>query len=487
LLDLLAAIPWGTPPSGLADAQLRNLLEAALDPALATDKAGRIVQWNRRAGLLLGWATEEIVGRPLLETLVASRHREMFERILATVAAVPSPLPDGRTLEVLAIGRDGTSVPLEVSISPLHLGTGAGGAVLFCRGAASRPVRDRPLQMGADPATDRVTTDLMAMLERIGSDLGLGAAAVWVPTIDRSRVHCEAFWHAPAIAAGELRMLSQGVQQPAHLGLVGRAMTSGQAACGAGKGVERRSRRDRAADRAGLRGAGAVPIRDARGGVLGSFECFTVGAHQPPLPPELEGRVDRLAPILLRPRQELGPHRLRFVLDRESTALGFSCTLMKLLTVHGVFRDFSGWVDIEGDDPTTVRAECVIKAASVDTGGLDRDYHLRSPDFFDVDNYPDIVFRVTRVGPLGDQRFRILGELSIREVKRAVRLDARLEDADGDASQVRRMTLTASTVINRLDWFLDWERALQAGRWIVGDQVRLELVITLVRRTDAAR
>ncbi|MFZ0216709.1 MAG: YceI family protein, partial [Candidatus Dormiibacterota bacterium] len=77
------------------------------------------------------------------------------------------------------------------------------------------------------------------------------------------------------------------------------------------------------------------------------------------------------------------------------------------------------------------------------------------------------------------------GELRIRDVTRAVRLDARLEDADGDASQVRRLTLTASTVIDRLDWFLDWERALQAGRWIVGDQVRLELVIALVRRLDA--
>ncbi|MFZ0217578.1 MAG: YceI family protein, partial [Candidatus Dormiibacterota bacterium] len=477
LLDLLAPIPWGAPPAGLADAQLRVLLEAALDPALAIDGAARVVHWNRRAGRLLGWDAELMVGRPLLETVVAPRHREMFERILATVVAGTSPLPDGRTLEVLAINRDGSTLPLEVSISRLRLGSGAVGAVLFCRDASARDASARQeAEAGAVPALRPPEPDLAATLARACTDLGLGAAAVWVRTDDRSRVHCEAFWSEPEIAAGELRMLSQGVQQPAHLGMVGRTMTSGQAAWGVKPTAPHPSRRDRAAERAGLRGTGAVPIHDAGDVALGSFEYFTFGDRPPPPRPELEELADQLVPILRRPRPDGGPRLLRFALDRDSTVLGFSCALMKLLTVHGVFRDFSGWVEIEGEDPATVRAECVIKAASVSTGGLDRDYHLRSPDFFDVENYPDIAFRVTRVGPLGDQRFRVLGELRIRDVTRAVRLDARLEDADGDASQVRRLTLTASTVIDRLDWFLDWERALQAGRWIVGDQVRLELV-----------
>ena len=159
---------------------------------------------------------------------------------------------------------------------------------------------------------------------------------------------------------------------------------------------------------------------------------------------------------------------------------------MKFMTVHGRFRDFSGWVEVEGRDLTTARAECRIRTASADTGSLDRDYHLSSPDFFAVERFPEMVFRSTAVQPLGDERFRLFGELTIRSVTRPIRLEVRLEDWEVDASGVERATLTALTVIRRLDWFLDWERALRAGRWIVGDEVKLDLVIMVVRRPEAS-
>ena len=122
----------------------------------------------------------------------------------------------------------------------------------------------------------------------------------------------------------------------------------------------------------------------------------------------------------------------------------------------------------------------------MDTGSLDRDYHLCSPDFFAVERFPEMVFRSTSVQPLGDERFRLFGELTIRDVTHPLRLEVRLEDWEVDASGVERATLTALTVIHRLDWFLDWERALRVGRWIVGDQVKLDLVITVVRRPETS-
>jgi polyisoprenoid-binding protein YceI len=184
------------------------------------------------------------------------------------------------------------------------------------------------------------------------------------------------------------------------------------------------------------------------------------------------------------PPEAAGQRRYR--VDTRGSQLGFSCAFMKFMTVHGRFRDFSGWVEVDGQDLTTARAECRIRTASVDTGSLDRDYHLGSPDFFAVERFPEMVFRSTAVQPLGDERFRLFGELTIRSVTRPIRLEVRLEDWEVDALGVERATLTALTVIHRLDWFLDWERALRAGRWIVGDEVKLDLVIMVVRRPEAS-
>ena len=96
-----------------------------------------------------------------------------------------------------------------------------------------------------------------------------------------------------------------------------------------------------------------------------------------------------------------------------------------------------------------------------------------------------MVYRAERIEPLSGDRFRILGDLTIRDISRPIRLDMRLEDVETDPSGTVRVMLTGGTIINRLDWVLDWEKALQAGRWIVGNEVRLDLVIALIRRAEA--
>jgi PAS domain S-box-containing protein len=176
-------------------------------------------------------------------------------------------------------------------------------------------------------------------------------------------------------------------------------------------------------------------------------------------------------------------HLRRYRIDTRSTHLAFSCAFMKFFTVHGEFRDFAGWVDVLGDDLTSATAECVINASSVDTRNIERDSHLRSPDFFAVDRYPELTYRSRSVLPLGDGHFRVLGDLTIRDVTREMTLDVRLEDREID-DQAERVTLTATSLIRRSDWLWDWDRVLQAGRWMVGNEVRLDLVFEVVRQQD---
>lgn len=482
LLEQLGLGSWRVLSQEAADTQLRGLLDASFDPALAVDRRGLILHCNERAEEALCWAAGSLVGKPLLATLIAPRHRELVEHLVLMADSAGPALPDGHTVEVRALGGDGVERILELSISSLRFGRGAGGAVLFCRDVTG----SRAPLSAASPApgvTARRPTGgaLEAQLARECGEVGLGAAAVWVLSEDRSRARCEAFWQAPWADTSELEMLTRGVQRLSHLGAAG-AVVRGEhdtwRPLDAGAG----GRRPRAAIRAGFRGTQAVPIPGPGGAPAGALEVFGDGPG--PAPEQLAELAASLAPGLTR-RPAAGGRRQRFVLDPATSTVGFSCGFMKLLTVHGVFRDVSGWMEIEGDDPATIGGGAVVKAASVETGSLDRDYHLCSPDFFNVERFPDLRFNVTRVGPLGDQCFRVLGELTIRSVTRPIRLDARLEDADADQDGVRRITLTAGSVIRRLDWFLDWERALQAGRWIVGDSVRLDLVLTLVRRRGA--
>jgi PAS domain S-box-containing protein len=485
-LDELDEVPLGPLRHRWSDDQLLALVEASPDPVLAIDASGRITQWNSRAESTFGWSRDQIMGKPVLTSLIASRHREPFERVLAGFVAGHAPQADGQPVEVLANHLDGHQVALEVSLSHLKLPAGKTAMVAFCRDVSERKETERLLAMqdAVSDATSEVETSdglVLKVLEAICSTLGWPAGAVWVVDEARSRLRCHGFWRTLSLAGSELEALSRSGDCSRGVGLPGRAWDAEKPVWRSDSGAAPESARDRAARRAGLCPVGAVPIRDGQE-VVGVFEFFSHTAETPGAARAAEVEaVGRRMGRFLRRSASTPPGRARYKLDTRTTNLAFSCAFMKFMTVHGHFRDFSGWVEMEGDDPLTARAECRIKTASVDTDSLDRDYHLCSAEFFAVERFPEMVFRSTAIEALGDERFRLFGELTIRDVTRPIRLDVRLEDREIDSSGVERATLTALTVINRLEWFLDWEKALQIGRWIVGDEVRLDLVITLVR------
>jgi polyisoprenoid-binding protein YceI len=172
-------------------------------------------------------------------------------------------------------------------------------------------------------------------------------------------------------------------------------------------------------------------------------------------------------------------------LDPAHTTVEFAVKHMMFTTVRGRFKTFTGSVHINERNPDQSRVEVTIDAASIDTGVPDRDAHLRSADFLDVENHPRIVFRSTRVDGAykkeGD-RFRVAGELEIRGKSMPVTLDATFEGLGMDPWGKQRAGFAARTEIDRREWGLRWNQALETGGVLVANSVKIEIEAQAVKQ-----
>jgi polyisoprenoid-binding protein YceI len=168
-------------------------------------------------------------------------------------------------------------------------------------------------------------------------------------------------------------------------------------------------------------------------------------------------------------------------LDAAHSSINFSIRHMVVSKVRGHFGKFAGTVDLDEGDLTRSSVEATIDAASIDTGTPQRDTHLRSPDFFDLEKYPELRFRSTRVEKVGDDRYRVVGELTIRDVTREVALDVEYAGRGTDPWGNQRIAFAAKTAIDRKDFGLKWNQALEAGGVLVGDRVEIELDVQVVK------
>jgi len=150
-----------------------------------------------------------------------------------------------------------------------------------------------------------------------------------------------------------------------------------------------------------------------------------------------------------------------------------------LSRVRGRFTGFSGAITI-ADDPARSSGEATIEAASVDTGNPDRDAHLRSPDFLDVERFPTLSFRSTAVTEDGAGSYRVDGDLTIRGVTRPVTLELEYLGWSDDPWGGKRAGFSASTEIDRHDFGATWNLAVETGGVVVGRKVRIELEIEAV-------
>lgn len=171
---------------------------------------------------------------------------------------------------------------------------------------------------------------------------------------------------------------------------------------------------------------------------------------------------------------------MKWAIDGSHTNVSF--TIRHLMSkVRGEMKIKEGWIETDGEDLTKARAEVVIDANSVDTGVEPRDNHLRSADgHFDVANYPTIVFKSTRV--IGNDRsdFKVVGQLTIHGVTKEVTLQAGFSGEATDPWGKRRVGFSASTKLNRKDYNLTWNQALEAGGFLLGDDVRIDIDLEAV-------
>jgi polyisoprenoid-binding protein YceI len=171
-------------------------------------------------------------------------------------------------------------------------------------------------------------------------------------------------------------------------------------------------------------------------------------------------------------------------IDPTHTHAEFGVRHLMISTVKGHFRDVAGTVIVEDGDPTTAQIDVTIGVASIDTRVEQRDQHLRSPDFFDAERFPALTFRSTKVERAGGDRFRVLGDLTIRDVTRPVTLEVEGTGGLRDPWGNERVGYEATTRIDRKDFGLSWNQALEAGGVLVGDDVRISLEVELVRASD---
>jgi polyisoprenoid-binding protein YceI len=173
-------------------------------------------------------------------------------------------------------------------------------------------------------------------------------------------------------------------------------------------------------------------------------------------------------------------------LDTVHSGINFTVRHMVVSKVRGRFAKFGGSVTLDEDDLTRSIVEATIDASSIDTGTAQRDDHLKSADFFDVEHFPQIRFRSTRIERLEGENYRLTGELTIRDVTRPIALEAEYGGRGKDPWGNERVGFTAKGALDRKDFGLKWNQALETGGVLVSDRVDIELEVQAVRAAASA-
>lgn len=172
-------------------------------------------------------------------------------------------------------------------------------------------------------------------------------------------------------------------------------------------------------------------------------------------------------------------------IDTAHSAVNFAVKHMMVTTVRGSFSGVVGVIAFDPQNPAASSVEVEIDAASIYTGILDRDNHLRSGDFFDAENHPKVTFKSSKVELRGESSGKISGDLTIRGITRPVVLDVEFLGEDTAPWGETRIGFEASTKINREDWNLTWNQALESGGVLVGKEVRLSIDVQAARVVEA--
>ncbi len=171
-----------------------------------------------------------------------------------------------------------------------------------------------------------------------------------------------------------------------------------------------------------------------------------------------------------------------YAIDPSHSALGFVARHAMVTKVRGTFTDVSGSGTLDAVDPAKSTLTMTAQVASVDTRNAQRDEHLRTNDFFDAPNHPEITFTSTAISPLSAEQFAVTGDLTIKGVTKPITFDLELTGPVTDPWGGTRIGLEGSVDVKRSDWGVNWNTALDAGGVLVSEKVKLEFEVAAVKQ-----
>jgi polyisoprenoid-binding protein YceI len=171
----------------------------------------------------------------------------------------------------------------------------------------------------------------------------------------------------------------------------------------------------------------------------------------------------------------------KYDFDPLHSRIGFVARHAMVTKIRGQFKEFTGSLQADGDDPAKSSVVVNIKAHSVDTGNADRDGHLKSGDFLELDQYPEISFTSTAVRQTGDTDFEVDGDLTVKDVTKPVTIAISHEGSATDPYGNLRIGFEGKTTISRKEFGITWNAALETGGVLVGDKIALEFDISAIK------
>lgn len=169
-------------------------------------------------------------------------------------------------------------------------------------------------------------------------------------------------------------------------------------------------------------------------------------------------------------------------IDATHSQATFSVKHMMISTVKGHFEVLSGQLELDEQHPENSWVEAQVDVASINTRDAKRDGHLRSPDFFDVEKYPTITFKSTKVTPLGNNEYRVTGNLTLHGITKEETFHAEYSGQVKDLYGMQRAAFNITGKINRKDYGLNWNVALETGGVLVGEEVKIEIDLAVVQK-----
>jgi polyisoprenoid-binding protein YceI len=171
-----------------------------------------------------------------------------------------------------------------------------------------------------------------------------------------------------------------------------------------------------------------------------------------------------------------------YTIDYQHSDVGFSVRHMVFAKVRGHFTKWTADLAFDAADPAKSSVKVTIDTSSIDTREPQRDGHLKSADFLEAEKFPQLTYKSTKVETVGDKKFAVSGDLTIRGVSKPVRLDVEELGTGKDPWGNQRVAFVAKTRISRAEWGLKWNQALEAGGVLVGEHVDIEIDVEAIAK-----